>query len=399
MKIAHLTTSIYGGAGIAAQRLAEATAKFSATEIVSRESLKTNSTPLTIGESNRLMKSKMVSMIQAPGILSKNTLLTPFSISFYEEVSRVLKGTEWDAIHVHAAYNFLTFFDLSQLFNFSKRVVVTLHDERLYTGGCHYSMNCNSFQSICDKCPQAKIPIKGVVKRDHLEALHTLSYFSERDFSVSAPSSWLVQNAKGSPLLRNFPISLIRNCVPDFYFQDYTTPIEARVASSQTLKLGFISHNLMNPYKGLDTFINACRLLSSSSKRKFEFRALGKGLIRSDIQIGASVSKSDSDTFEFLKEIDVLVVPSKVDNLPNVILESLAAGKVVIGAETGGITEILKLFKMPTFPSNSVIDLVKAIEDLDLRDYSSLDIRQQAMELFSTEVISEELLDFYFHRS
>jgi len=399
MKVLHLTTSIRGGAGIAAQRLASAADTFSQTEIFSRETIEACPKERVPGTRNRQLISKFVSAIQTPGVISKHSLVTPLSVSFYKNISKVLKCTAWDVVHIHATYNFLRFVDIARIFEFCPKVVVTLHDERFYTGGCHYSIGCKNYYSRCKECPQIRGPLKGLVESQHIRDLASLPSFRGRNLTITAPSSWLACSASKSSLLSSFRIEVIRNCVPNIFFESPQLATSSSNSPHKLIRLGFVSNNLNNPYKGIETLLSSYKLLRGASRRNFSLKFLGNGKLRTNEALELSSSNSDLETRVFLESIDVLVVPSKEDNLPNVILEALATGKIVVGSAVGGIQEILNLFRMPTFTPGNAKELSDVLDGLHLEAYDAKNISNQARALFGIEVIANNLREIYFHRS
>jgi glycosyltransferase involved in cell wall biosynthesis len=387
-----------GGAGLAARRLASATSRFGHSEIISRESI-AKSYSYSRPNPAKIISAKALSLLQSPGILSKGTLVTPLSVSFFRNLADHFLANSWDVIHVHATYNFLTLFDVAKLHNFAQRVVLTLHDERLLTGGCHYSMGCKKFTSICNHCPQVKKPFQKIVSFEHERAIGCHTDLEGMGLGVSAPSQWLISKASSSAVFSNIPISLIRNCVPDEFFKFPKLPASTRV-NREPLRIGFIAKDLHNPYKGLSSLLNACAYLESKKARKIIIKLLGHGKIEPNgCEIQVLTSNSDSETGSFLEVIDVLVVPSIEDNLPNVILEGLACGKVVIGSAIGGIKEILEEFEMPTFSPGDIQGISKVISDLDISAYDREKVSSLARKKFSSEAIIKDLELFYTQRS
>jgi len=61
---------------------------------------------------------------------------------------------EADIIHLHWISGFLSAADIARLLALGKPVVWTMHDERAFTGGCHYTFECGGFASGCETCPQ-----------------------------------------------------------------------------------------------------------------------------------------------------------------------------------------------------------------------------------------------------
>jgi glycosyltransferase involved in cell wall biosynthesis len=97
---------------------------------------------------------------------------------------------------------------------------------------------------------------------------------------------------------------------------------------------------------------------------------------------------------EILSTVDLLVVPSNQDNSPSVIGEALSMGITVIGSRTGGITEILDDFRMPTFKVGEHDDLANKIMNLtELRQKE--EIREQSKKYFSEEIIADKLFKIY----
>jgi glycosyltransferase involved in cell wall biosynthesis len=100
------------------------------------------------------------------------------------------------------------------------------------------------------------------------------------------------------------------------------------------------------------------------------------------------------DQARVMSELDVLVVPSLQDNLPNVMCEALALGVPVIGAETGGIPEVLKKFNLPTYSAKnhealaSILSLGKSLRSLKVDN-------SVAKEMFSGESYSRKMLAMY----
>jgi hypothetical protein len=72
--------------------------------------------------------------------------------------------------------------------------------------------------------------------------------------------------------------------------------------------------------------------------------------------------KNNVELISFYKTLDILVVPSQQDNSPNVIVEALATGTRIIGTNSGGIPELLRLCNQPVVESHSLEDLVRALQ-------------------------------------
>ena len=76
--------------------------------------------------------------------LSDETYFTLFNASATRDLpgSIKLENPNETIIHLHNWFNLITMPFLEKILQSNFRVVVTLHDQRFFTGGCHYSLDC-----------------------------------------------------------------------------------------------------------------------------------------------------------------------------------------------------------------------------------------------------------------
>jgi glycosyltransferase involved in cell wall biosynthesis len=94
-----------------------------------------------------------------------------------------------------------------------------------------------------------------------------------------------------------------------------------------------------------------------------------------------------------LAEIDILIVPSTHDNLPNVLGEALMNGVGVIGSDVGGIPEILNIFNLNTFESGNEQGLISAI--LNFKLPNPVKLQTLASSVFGFDSISSLISNVY----
>lgn len=94
-----------------------------------------------------------------------------------------------------------------------------------------------------------------------------------------------------------------------------------------------------------------------------------------------------------------LVVPSRAESFPYVVLEAGAAGKPLIATSVGGIPEIVAGTQTPLIPPNSVPDLARAMEalldDPDGARARADDLRAAVQRRFTVGAMTDAVLDFY----
>jgi glycosyltransferase involved in cell wall biosynthesis len=388
MRVIHLATSLDGGAGIAALRINEALKIIGVeSEILSRNNFFAKKSGLFKLGILKKLTSSVNTLFQSKIVQKTDDLVTPQSISVLD--FKLLDSA--DLIHVHSYYNLLSYSDIMSLTKIGKPVFFTMHDQRLFTGGCHYSRECNQYLIDCSNCPQVNDKFKLIVSRSFLK--QKAAFANAKNITITSPSIWLKKNATESQILNKIPIHVVKNPIPRIYFEH---PINL-YKEKDSLKIAFIATNLLNPYKGLDVFIKSLNKLVTLTTKKITVVVAGHG---DDIKFDARIIvervivKGDSAMAKFLSTVDILVVPSTQDNSPSVIGEALSMGVTVIGSNTGGITEILTDFEMPIFPVNDHENLATII--LNLKQVSNRSqIREKSKYYFSEEIIANKLLNLY----
>jgi len=94
-----------------------------------------------------------------------------------------------------------------------------------------------------------------------------------------------------------------------------------------------------------------------------------------------------------LNTIDVLVIPSAHDNLPNVLGEALMSGAGLIGSNVGGIPEVVSKFNQTLFESGDEAGLMQALLNYELSDRSVL--QEMAKNVFSYQSIAKKMINVY----
>lgn len=94
-----------------------------------------------------------------------------------------------------------------------------------------------------------------------------------------------------------------------------------------------------------------------------------------------------------------LVVPSRAESFPYVVLEAGAAGKPLIATDVGGIPEIVADTATPLVPAGAVAALAQAmrrvLEAPDEAAAQAAALRERVARLFTVSAMTEQVLDFY----
>jgi glycosyltransferase involved in cell wall biosynthesis len=223
-------------------------------------------------------------------------------------------------------------------------LVWTMHDMWPFTGGCDYSLGCERFTQACGACPVAGS--KSPRDLSHWIWRRKRRCWSGLDLTVVAPSRWLAGCARRSSLFRDRRIEVIPYGIDTATFK----PID-RTAARSLLSLPADARLVMfgahdeTPRKGLRELAAALRALASEVD--LEALVVGPSTLveRADLGFPVHARGPFSDEVSMAaaySAADVLVLPSRWDNLPLVGLEALACGTPVVGfAGESGIPDIV----------------------------------------------------------
>lgn len=164
---------------------------------------------------------------------------------------------------------------------------------------------------------------------------------------IVAPSNWIAGEAQSSELMHRLPITSIANGVDLAVFRP-----SDRLKARQTLRLPpdariilFGAYNAADRNKGGPELTAALRRLSRRFSEPLLLLAVGSNTEMPDFGIPA-VFTGRLDTEQQMATAyaaaDATVLASKYDNLPNILVESLACGIPAAAFATGGIPEIME---------------------------------------------------------
>jgi len=226
-----------------------------------------------------------------------------------------------------------------------KIIVWTLHDMNPFTGGCHYSFNCNRYQEKCGNCPLLNSSLDNDITRE-IWLKRYLAY-QKLNIIVVTPSKWLARVAKNSSLFQTKTIYIIPNGVDEQVFyplnkqnlrKQYQIPDDAFV-------ILFGAETLSNPRKGINYLIKALQLIPS----RYNIFVLTFGLPDKNLLSAIpyptkslGILYQESEMNEAYNLADIFILPSIAENFPNTILEALSCNIPVVAFKTGGTHDIIQ---------------------------------------------------------
>jgi glycosyltransferase involved in cell wall biosynthesis len=161
-------------------------------------------------------------------------------------------------------------------------------------------------------------------------------------------------------------------------------------------------------YKNQAAFVRAAKRICQRYDQ-VEFILVGDGVFRPEFErlaqglgLGSRVRflGEQDDIPSVLAALDLIVVPSASESLPNVILEAMAAGIPVVATRVGGIPEVVEHERTGLLvPQGDEDQLVEAIERLirqpSLRTEYGCRARENALSCFQWDRVSSRFEDLY----
>ena len=201
------------------------------------------------------------------------------------------------------------------------------------------------------------------------------------------------QHHRTSTRFRNTNTSVIYNAVLKPAYGDR---FSLRTMRSQTQPVRLAAVGRLSPEKGMDVLLHACHLLHREGFR-FETTIAGDGPERgaltrlcTELDLSAHVSFVGhcDNTDDIYKSTNALVIPSRSEGLPNVLLEAMRFGTPVIATTVGAIPEVLSDSSAGMLcPPDDPVTLAAAIRKGSTVEYAidGLHAREQILKQFSLE--------------
>jgi glycosyltransferase involved in cell wall biosynthesis len=310
-----------------------------------------------------------------------------------------------DIVHLH--WFCAGYLPINYLKKIKKPIVWTLHDMWAFTGGCHYVGDCRRYTGQCGKCPQlgsdnARDLSYKVWRRKHY-------HWSDLDLTLVTPSRWLAKCTRQSSLLGAYPLKEIPyNIDSDLYKpQDrYFCRKALGLPVDKKLILFGAVNATSDQRKGFQHLYPAMQSLTSiAGPDQMELMIYGAPQPVDPPDFGFPVHyygeiHDDEKLALLFSAADVVVAPSREDNLPLVVMEALACGTPCVAFDIGGMSDMIDHGKNGYLAKAfDVEDLSRGVhwvlEDVNRLLELSKNARTKVMERFTTVKIVNSYLELY----
>ncbi len=349
------TSERTGGAAVAANRLMEA---LNNNGVKAKMLVRDKETDdLTVAEAGGRLRGRLAFLWERWCIFchlrfSKDHLFDIDTAGAGLDITHLREFKEADVIHLHwINQGMLSLRGIRNILNSGKPVVWTMHDIWPATGICHITLGCRRYLSSCSNC--FYLPGKGGANDlSHKVWMSKKQlYKNPNNIHFVACSRWLEGEVRRSPLLSGLNVTNIPNpTAPHIFRPGDKTEARRRLDLPEDMRLiCFISQRVTNVNKGISYLMEACNRLAeghSGVSRNVGIVILGGHAdeLAGDFKFPVYPMGYISDPRKIAvvyNAVDLFVLPSLSENLPNTIMEALACGVPCVGFNVGGIPEMI----------------------------------------------------------
>ncbi len=406
-KIIHLTTLDLSGAGRAAMRIVDAQCR------AGWNSLLLCLFKRSKNASKNVVQYNVPNMSLWKRILKKLHLFTPA----YIETAKRLKAYKVvdvisilhsdckpendtlvrsaDILNLHWVHDFV---DLRDFLNKTTQPIIwTLHDQGAYTGCCCYANECQRYMDICGACPALSSTQEEDYSTELWKEKYELYQKHASRLHIVCCSNWMADCARQSALMKHLDIRVIPNCIDTDLFTPSPLP-----NNSRKISLLFGAMNAKDKYKGYLRLVEVLALMSTRedfAAYDIEVLILGEnsdGVV--DLPYPTrylGFINNDSELVKVYQESSLLLYASYRDNLPNMIMESMACGTPVVAFDVGGISDLID-HKENGYLAQTQDDFVDGVLwALQNRSQLSQVAREKVIRCFVPEVVAKQYIQCY----
>jgi glycosyltransferase involved in cell wall biosynthesis len=399
IKVVHICASTTGGAGIAAYRLHKGLLNSGVCEskiiCQSAGAYTDNQDIIVVKKQPQTFTERVLQKIRkelntpnyrerAQRIRGSYEILTWPETSYRIELEEAVQNA--DIIHLHWVADFLnypTFFKKL----IAKKIVWTLHDMNPFMGVFHYKGDEErnaAYAKINNKALQIKA-----------------SSLKKGTVNIVALSNWIALEAKKNPVFNKFNFNNIPNginCNVFFSGNKMAARKQLNIPTNELIIL-FVSESIANYRKGIDLLLEALPMVKSNTP--IRILSVGKG----NLVLPANVNytplgqiSNENELAQIYNCADFFIIPSREDNLPNVMLEALACGVPVVGFPIGGVKQYIIDLKTGLLANEvTAAALAQAIERYtsNAQSFDQTSISEFAMNNFNEKLQVDRHINFY----
>jgi glycosyltransferase involved in cell wall biosynthesis len=234
--------------------------------------------------------------------------------------------------------------------------------------------------------------------------------WSNVKFNFVTPSKWITDCLQESKLFSDQKAVIIPNCLDTEMFQPKKKEICRKIFDidqGKKIILFGADEGGKNPLKGFHLLQDSFKILASS-KLLNEIQCVvfgGCNNLEQEETYGIPIKNvgriTDDELLASLyNAVDLFVIPSMIDNLPNTVMEAMSCGVPCIGFNIGGIPDLIDHqengFLVPPFSSKGLSDGMQwLVSDMNRLTIFGRNARKKVLANYHPNIIAKQYTALY----
>jgi glycosyltransferase involved in cell wall biosynthesis len=299
------------------------------------------------------------------------------------------------------------FLQIETLPKLKKPIVWTLHDMWPFTGGCHYSEDCDRYTQSCGSCPQLHSHKESDLSRWVWQ--RKAKAWKNLNLTLVSPSVWLAKCANSSSLCKDFRVEVIPNGIDTQKYKPINRHWAREILNlpqDKQIVLFGGAGGTGDRWKGFNLLVPALQSLSKSGwNDRIELLVFGSSQPENPIELGFKahyLGKLADDISLAIVYVaaDVFVAPSVYDNLPNTVMEACACAIPSVAFNIGGLPDMIEhcsngYLAKPYETEDLATGIAWVLENKERYQKLSASAREKAEREFTLELQARRYLSLY----
>jgi len=292
-----------------------------------------------------------------------------------------------------------------------RRIVLSPVDQFLTTGYCPYTNDCERYKIGCGKCPQLDLPYPSI-SRDATKRLWKMkrAAIKRGKFHFVLHTDYLLRHYKETLHLRQD----IRH-IPYGVDVSVNRPLpreecaaELQIATSKKLVVGLFHSDVLEARKGLLPLLRGLQRIARELPGAIQVLVVGRNSDRAQSLATRELSvvsvpfrRTEAELAQALNLCDVLLYPTRAENMSLTCLCALSCGVPVVTSRVGGQSEAVvdgyNGLLTPPGDDEAILNAVRRLaNDRGLQRQMSLNARASAVDRFDMAVYVNRLIEYYY---